>query len=72
MSDDTAAGLMNSGEAAKYLGIGARTLWALTNTRRVAHVRIGRSVRYRREDLDVFVRDSTKRVARTAERGARR
>lgn len=37
---------MTAKEAAKHLSIGERTLWSLTNTGEIPHVRIGKRVLY--------------------------
>ncbi len=47
--------LLNAKEAARELGIGLRKLWSLTNTRELPHVRIGRCVRYCRDDVTDFI-----------------
>ena len=53
-------GLLTSAEAAKYLGLAEGTLIKerCTRTMRIPFVRIGRAVRYRREDLDKFIVDN--------------
>ena len=50
-------GLMNPGQAAEYLCIKPATLavWRSTNRRRLAFVKVGGQVRYRRADLDAFI-----------------
>lgn len=48
-------GLLSREEAQAYLGIGATMLWKLEAEGKVAAVRIGRRVLFRREDLDAFV-----------------
>jgi excisionase family DNA binding protein len=51
--------LLRAKEAALYIGIGTRTLWTLTNLRRIPSVRFdtgGReSVRYDVADLDAWI-----------------
>jgi excisionase family DNA binding protein len=42
-------------EAARALGIGARSLWRLTDAGEVPCVRIGRSVRYAPADLQAYI-----------------
>ena len=53
------ARLLRSKDAARYIGVGTRTLWTLTNLRRIPAVRFntgGReSVRYDRDDLDRWI-----------------
>lgn len=44
-------GLLTARQAAQFLAIGQRTLWALTNSREIPHLRIKRSVRYDPQDL---------------------
>ncbi len=47
--------LLNSRDAAKALAISERKLWELTNRGEVRSVKIGRSVRYRIDDLQAFI-----------------
>lgn len=48
--------LLTSREAASYLGIGARQLWALQNCGAIPHIRVGtRTVRFAIDDLDQFI-----------------
>jgi len=50
-------GLLNTKQAATYLGIepGTLAVWRSTNRRILAYVKIGSQVRYRREDLERFI-----------------
>jgi len=54
--------LLNSRQAAEALGISKRTLWRLTFevSPALPHVRLGRSVRYRPEDLEAFIESKRK------------
>ena len=49
--------LISRPQAAEYLGIRAQTLavWATTGRYNLPFVRIGRSVRYKKSDLDAFI-----------------
>ena len=47
--------MMKSREAANYLAISERKLWELTKNDRIPVVRIDRSVRYDKADLDEFI-----------------
>lgn len=49
--------LLNEGEAAKYLSISPKTLtiWRCTGRHQLSFVKLGRSVRYRRSELDRFI-----------------
>lgn len=47
--------LMDSKSASRYLAISERKLWAMSNTGTIPAVRLGRSVRYDRQDLDAFI-----------------
>ena len=47
--------LMTSKQAAEYLCISERKLWDLQKLQRIPVVRIDRSVRFDRVDLDVFI-----------------
>lgn len=46
---------VNAETAAKMLGIGTRSLWSFTACDAVPHVRIGRSVRYRPDELRAWL-----------------
>ena len=47
--------LIGAREAAKALAISERTLWELTNSGDVPHVRIGRRVLYDPDDLRAWI-----------------
>ena len=47
--------LMTSKQASKYLCICERKLWDLQKSKRIPAVRIDRSVRFDRDDLDAFI-----------------
>lgn len=47
--------LLTAREAAAVLRVSERTVWALAKQGKLAAVRIGRAVRYRREDIQAFV-----------------
>ena len=53
--------LMTREEAAAYLGLKAQTLacWATSKRYNLRYIKAGRSVRYRRADLDAFVASRT-------------
>ena len=53
------SGLMTTEQAADYLAIKPATLavWRSTNRKRLAYVKVGGQVRYRRTDLDQFISD---------------
>ncbi len=57
--------LLTRDEAAKYLGVKRTTLdtWASTKRYPIPFIRVGRSVRYRRADLDQFLESRTVRPA---------
>lgn len=59
------SGLLKPEQAAAYLGIKPATLavWRSTNRRKLAFVKIGGQVRYRREDLDKFIADGVRNAA---------
>jgi len=59
--------LLSSKEAARALGVSARTLWTLTFNRQpgLPHVRIGRRVMYRLSDLEAWIERN--RIASPAE-----
>ncbi len=47
--------LLTSPEAAQMLSISERSLWTLMKSGSIPHVRIGRSVRYDRDDLKAWI-----------------
>lgn len=48
-------GLLTAQEAAKLLTVSPRTVWALTKAGALPSIRIGRSVRYSRQDIEAFI-----------------
>lgn len=54
------SGLMKPEQAAEYLQITTATLqaWRATNRKKLAYVKVGGQVRYRRTDLDQFITDN--------------
>jgi excisionase family DNA binding protein len=50
-------GLLTTEQAADYLAVKPATLstWRSTNRKKLAYVKVGGQVRYRREDLERFV-----------------
>ena len=49
------SGLMSFEEAAAYLGIRNATLYKYTSSRKVTFIKVGRLVKFRREDLDHWI-----------------
>lgn len=47
--------LLKPRDAAKYLRVSERTLWTLTSQGKLPAAKIGKSVRYREEDLKRYV-----------------
>ncbi len=49
--------LLNTAEAAQYIGITPGTLevWRCVKRHDIAHLKIGRLIRYRKTDLDTFL-----------------
>lgn len=62
MKDQTNDPLMTGKEAAKYMKYGSQTLaaWRCNKTYPLKFIRIGRSIRYRRSDVDAFLMNQTK------------
>ncbi len=54
-SHTTERRLVSAREAATYLGVSARTLWSLTASGEIPHVRIRRRVLYDLSDLDAQI-----------------
>lgn len=61
-SSNSASALMTRKEAAQYLGVSRSTLsiWHSTGRYRVPLVKVGRCVRYRKQDLDEFLKQRMK------------
>ena len=59
MNDSYQSRLLTAAQAAAYLGVGERTLWALGSSGQIPRVTFGggrrKSVRYDRFDLDAWV-----------------
>lgn len=47
--------LITSRDAAKYLCISERKLWDMSKTGEIPAIRLGRAVRYDKQDLDNFI-----------------
>jgi len=58
--------MMSIFEAAEYLGISAFSLRKLARERRIPSGKIGRLWRFRKEDLDAFLRDQYEEAAHAA------
>ncbi|MCO6044142.1 helix-turn-helix domain-containing protein [Aeoliella sp. ICT_H6.2] len=58
-ADELADHLLTPDEAAKVLRISARKLWALKQSGEIAHVRIGRLVRYPAASVRKFIEQAT-------------
>ena len=56
--------LLTRTQAAAYLGMSPATLatWACTHRQDIPYIKLGRSVRYRRQDLDDFLLRNTHRI----------
>ena len=52
---DISQRLLSPREAAQVLGISTRTLWDLKGRGEIPCVKIGRSVRYARADIEAFI-----------------
>ena len=52
---DTTPLLLTPKQAALALAISPRTLWSLTASREIRHLRVGRCVRYPLEDLQRWI-----------------
>lgn len=50
-------------EAADYLGVKFHTLevWACKGRYKIPYIKLGRSIRYKKEDLDEFIKSCTVR-----------
>lgn len=54
--------LLTANEVANILGIDLRTVYRLTSSRQLAHIRIGRSVRVTADDLAKFIHNHREEV----------
>jgi excisionase family DNA binding protein len=56
--------LLNSREAARYLGLepGTLSIWRCTKRYPLSYVKIGRKVMYRKSDVDAFIEARTVRL----------
>jgi excisionase family DNA binding protein len=54
--------LLSEREAAKWLGVCVRTLWAIRASGEIPHVRLGRAIRYDVDDLRAYVARNKKGV----------
>lgn len=59
------SGLMTTEQAAAYLAVKPATLmvWRSTNRKKLAYIKVGGAVRYRRQDLDQFIADNVQNAA---------
>jgi excisionase family DNA binding protein len=55
IESDTCQRLLTAEEAARWLNISPRTLWGLTASGELPHLRIGRLVRYDVADLKAWI-----------------
>lgn len=53
--------LLTRPQAAEYLGVAVQTLavWACTGRYGLSFIKVGRSVKYRKSDLDMWLADRT-------------
>ena len=51
--------LLNTAEASKIIGIAESTLRQFVSERRISHIKIGASVRFSKELLNEFIKEST-------------
>lgn len=54
-------------EAAAYLQLGPTTIYKLLKEGRIPHSRLGKSIRFRREDLDKYIEENTAKTYRRIE-----
>lgn len=52
---------MNSKEASDYLRVSMQTLWNMTSNGKIPFYKIGRSNRYRRDQLEALISNTEKR-----------
>jgi excisionase family DNA binding protein len=59
-------------EAAKAIGVSERTLWAMTKSREIPYMRLGRIILYSVESLRAWLEAKTVCTAASDEQGAER
>ena len=52
-------GLLKVKEAAEYLGTTPNTIYQKAHKRQIKYVKIGRALRFRKEDLDELINENT-------------
>jgi excisionase family DNA binding protein len=52
---ETSARLLTAREAEKYLSVSPRKLWEMKNTGEIPCVRLGRALRYDRQQIDAWI-----------------
>ena len=55
--------LLNPDLAGKYIGISTKTIYSYCSARRIKHYRIGGRLRFKTEDLDLFLNQNCVEVA---------
>lgn len=62
----TTADLLDTEKAASYLGCEASTLenWRCTKRHQIPYIKVGRLVKYRKDDLDAWIASRTVEVSR--------
>lgn len=56
---DTFPNIMNKEKAARYLGISIKTLDNWVSQNKITYTKLGRAVRFRKNDLDIYLEEST-------------
>jgi excisionase family DNA binding protein len=59
---EIANSLLTKEEAARYLSISPSTISRLIHAGELVHVKIGKSLRFRREDIDAFIQSKTSKT----------
>ena len=54
---DTVETVFKIAEACTYMRLSRATVYALARSGKLSHVRVGKCVRFRREDLDKYISD---------------
>lgn len=60
MSQDNSKALINCKEAAEYLGFSESRIRYETFLKRIPHIKMGRSVFYKKAQLDQWIQDNSK------------
>ena len=68
--DGLPTAVLDAHEAAAYLAVGTQTVYRLVRGGRLPHTRVGRAIRFRVVDLDLYLEERTSRTWKPTRREA--